>query len=177
MSLRVSTSRPLISACSGLMYTGVPMNCPYSVNSVFSVSRWCVALAIPKSITLGTGSPSCSVTITFEGLMSRWITPFWCACCTAPQTATNRSRRSRVLSRLASQYSVIGTPLTSSITKYGRPVSVAPASSTRAMFGWSISASAWRSASKRAMTCLVSIPSLMTFSATRRRTGCSCSAM
>ena len=34
-----------------------------------------------------------------------------------------------------SQYSVIGTPLTNSITKYGRPVSVVPASSTLAMFG------------------------------------------
>ena len=39
------------------------------------------------------------------------------------------------------------------------------------MFGWSIIASACRSASKRAITCLVSIPSLMIFSATRRRTG------
>src|SRR5258706_8846836 len=58
----------------------------------------------------------------------------------------------------------------------GRPVSVAPASSTLAMFGWSISANAWRSASNRAMTCRVSIPSLITLSATRRRTGCSCSA-
>ena len=76
-----------------------------------------------------------------------------------------------------SQYSVIGTPCTSSITKYGRPVSVAPASSTLAMFGWSISASACRSASKRAITCRVSMPGLMTFSATLRRTGCCCSAM
>ena len=33
-------------------------------------------------------------------------------------------------------------------------MSVAPASSTLAMFGWSIIASACRSASKRAMTCL-----------------------
>ena len=57
------------------------------------------------------------------------------------------------------------------MTKYGRPESVAPASSTRAMFGWSIKARACRSASKRAMTCRVSMPSLMIFSATRRRTG------
>ena len=64
-----------------------------------------------------------------------------------------------------SQYSVIGTPLTSSITKYGRPASVAPASKTRAMLGWSIIASACRSASKRATTWRVSIPSLMIFSA------------
>ena len=57
------------------------------------------------------------------------------------------------------------------------PVVVVPASCTFAMFGWSISASAWRSASNRATTCLVSIPSLMIFSATRRTTGFSCSAM
>ena len=52
------------------------------------------------------------------------------------------------------------------MTKYGRPASVAPASSTRAMLGWSIIASACRSASKRAMTCFVSIPSLMILRAT-----------
>ena len=39
------------------------------------------------------------------------------------------------------------------------------------MFGWSISASAWRSASNRAITCFVSIPGLMILSATLRRTG------
>ena len=33
------------------------------------------------------------------------------------------------------QYSVILIPRTSSITKYGRPVGVAPASNTLAMFG------------------------------------------
>jgi len=35
------------------------------------------------------------------------------------------------------------------MTKNGRPVLVAPASSTFAIFGWSISARAWRSASNR----------------------------
>ena len=49
-------------------------------------------------------------------------------------------------------------------------------SSTRAMFGWSIMASAWRSASKRAMTLFVSNPGFITFNATRRRTGWLCSA-
>ena len=39
--------------------------------------------------------------------------------------------------------------------------------------GWSMSARACRSASKRATTCRVSMPGLMTFRATRRRTGCS----
>ena len=40
------------------------------------------------------------------------------------------------------------------------------------MLGWSIIARACRSASKRAMTCLVSMPGLMIFRATLRRTGC-----
>ncbi len=76
MSLRVSMSRPLISACSGLMYAGVPIICRCSVKSVRVVSSALVALAIPKSITFGTGTPSCSVISTFDGLMSRWMTPF-----------------------------------------------------------------------------------------------------
>ena len=41
----------------------------------------------------------------------------------------------RGLSLALSQYSVIGMPRTSSITKYGRPASVVPASSTLAIFG------------------------------------------
>ena len=45
-------------------------------NSVWSVSRPAVALAMPKSITLGTGTPSWMVTRMFEGLMSRCMTPF-----------------------------------------------------------------------------------------------------
>src|SRR5712671_1672732 len=49
------------------------MNCSNAVKSVWSVSRPSVALAMPKSMTLGTGTPSCSVTRVFEGLMSRWI--------------------------------------------------------------------------------------------------------
>ena len=76
MSLRVSTSRPLSSACSGLMYSGVPISWAKPVKSVFSVSCWPIALATPKSITLGTGAPSCSVTRTFDGLRSRWMIPF-----------------------------------------------------------------------------------------------------
>ena len=56
------------------------------------------------------------------------------------------------------------------------PRRVAPASNTFAMAGWSISARAWRSDSKRATTCLESMPRLMSLRATRRRTGFSCSA-
>ena len=51
-----------------------------------------------------------------------------------------------------SQCSVIGTPATYSMTKYGRPSGVLPPSKTRAMAGWSIIASAWRSDSNRATT-------------------------
>ena len=40
------------------------------------------------------------------------------------------------------------------------------------MLGWSIIARAWRSASNRAITCFVSMPGLMIFRATLRRTGC-----
>ena len=47
---------------------------------------------------------------------------------------------------------------------------------TRAIFGWSIIANAWRSASKRPITSRLSLPGLMIFSATFRRTGSSCSA-
>ena len=63
------------------------------------------------------------------------------------------------------------------MTKKGRPASLVPASKIFAMWGWSMSARAWRSASKRAMTSLVSIPSLMILIATRRWTGSSCSAI
>jgi hypothetical protein len=45
------------------------------------------------------------------------------------------------------------------------------------MLGWSIRARAWRSDSKRASTCLLSMPGLMTFTATRRLTGSVCWAI
>ena len=56
------------------------MNCSKAVNSVWMVSRPSVALAMPKSMTLGTGTPSWRVTRMLEGLMSRWMMPFWWAC-------------------------------------------------------------------------------------------------
>ena len=59
--------------------------------------------------------------MTLDGLMSRWMMPFWWACWIAWQTGTNSSSRWRGVRWLSSQYLVIGTPLTSSMTKYGRP--------------------------------------------------------
>ncbi len=117
MSLRVSMSRALNVACSGPAYSCVPTSWPNCVNSVRSVSRGPVALATPKSITFGTGRSSYRATRTFDGFKSRWMTPFWCACCTAWQTGTKSSSRSRGPRWFWSQYSVIGTPLTSSMTK------------------------------------------------------------
>ena len=45
-------------ACSGLMYCGVPTTPPKAVSIVCSVRAAPVALATPKSITLGTGLSS-----------------------------------------------------------------------------------------------------------------------
>src|SRR6266404_5755424 len=67
MSVRVSRSRLLNSACSGLMYSGVPIITPCAVYIVCSVSGWCIALARPKSITFGTGLPSYKHTRMFDG--------------------------------------------------------------------------------------------------------------
>ena len=115
------------SACSGLMYVGVPTMAPVSPR-LWSVRLASVALATPKSITLGVGRPSTSATITLQGFRSRWMIPFWCACCTAWQAATNRRSRAPTERRCRSQYSVIGTPRTNSMTKNGWPASVAPPS-------------------------------------------------
>jgi hypothetical protein len=117
MSLRVSMSMSLMPACSGDIYSGVPIICAMLVNSVLSVNSCPSALAMPKSITSTTGVVSCRDTRTLDGLMSRWTIPFWCACCTARQTETNNSSRCRAVRWFRSQNSVIGTPLTSSITK------------------------------------------------------------
>jgi hypothetical protein len=46
-----------ISACSGLMYSGVPIMWPDSVKMVFSVSVWSDGLGDPKSMTLTIGWP------------------------------------------------------------------------------------------------------------------------
>ena len=158
------------------MYSGVPIHWPSSVKRVRSVSRCAVALATPKSMILGTGRPSSTATRMFDGLMSRWMMPFWWACCTPSQTCMKSFNRSPVLRRWTSLYSVSGTPLTYSMTKKGRPSSVDPASKALAMLGWFMRANACRSDSKRANTSFVSIPHLMSLKATLRRTGRSCSA-
>ena len=58
---------------------------------------------MPKSMTLACGLPSCIDTRMFDGLMSRWMIPFWCACWIALQTWTKSSSRclTERLSRVA----------------------------------------------------------------------------
>ena len=45
-------------------------------------------------MTFGTGSPSWLSTRMFVGFKSRWMIPFWCACCTAEQIWRKSVRRS-----------------------------------------------------------------------------------
>ena len=93
------------------------MSTPASVNSVSSGKLFSVALARPKSMIFGTASPSRCITRMLEGFKSRWITPFWCACCTAFATCRNSPSRWRVSRQWWSQYSVMGIPGTYSMTK------------------------------------------------------------
>ena len=100
------------------------------------------------------------------------MTPFWWACWTAWQTGDEQlqplPRGELVLVAVLGDRDALDQ--LHHEVRAGRPA-VAPASSTLAMFGWSIRASACRSASNRATTCRVSIPGLITFRATCRRTG------
>ena len=98
--------------------------------------------------------------------------PFWWACWIAWQTGTNSSSRS-----LGGQMVLVAVlrdrhALDQFHHEVG-PAAVAscPRRSTLAMFGWSISARACRSASKRAITCRESMPALMILSATSRLSG------
>ena len=67
-SLRASTWRRLPCACSGGMYSGVPMQVPDLVSAVETSTL----RARPKSVRCG--SPDSSSRM-FDGLMSRWMMP------------------------------------------------------------------------------------------------------
>ena len=94
------------------------MNCSNAVKSVLSVSRPCVALAMPKSITFGTGTPSFTrhedvrrlEVAVDDALLVRVLHGL---ADLDEQLAAARA----VESWFSSQYCVIGTPRTSSITK------------------------------------------------------------
>ena len=149
---------------------------PNCVDIDWSISLPAIALATPKSMTLGTGLPSIE-----RDQDVRWL-----------QVAVDDALLMCVLHRLADGHEQFqplsgrqpglvaepfsGRPLTSSMTKNGCPVGVSPPSSTRAMLGWSIIASAWRSCSNRASTAAESMPVLISLSATLRLTGSVCLA-
>ncbi len=113
----MSTGARIAPSCSGLMYPAVPTIIPSRVIAGPPSDVSPVALAMPKSITLSAGAPSRRATSTLEGLMSRWMTPFWCACWMASQAWRNSPSRSRSGSCSASANAVIGTPGTCSMAK------------------------------------------------------------
>src|SRR6185503_3335490 len=80
MSLRRSTAPPI--ACSGAMYSGVPIATP----GLVSWRSRPALRAMPKSSTLTKSAlPSRETRKTFSGLRSRWTTPAECAAASARQ--------------------------------------------------------------------------------------------
>ena len=126
-SERGSTFSPL--ACSGDMYSGVPMRAPVRVSPDTSIER-----AMPKSITLI--RPLFSSTMMFCGFRSRWITPSECAASSAAHTwrmtltASTGSNLSLVRRR-----SLRSWPWTNSIVMNFSP-SACPRSKIRMTFLW-----------------------------------------
>ncbi len=158
------------------MNSGVPISVPWKVIAPPCSSGLASDLAMPKSMIFGCGRPSGSATSTLLELRSRCSTAFWWACCIASSTSRNSSSRARSgRSRWRQNFASVG-PSTSSMTKNGRPFAVVPASSRRAMPGWSMRFRASRSAAKRASTSRESMPGLSTLTATGRRIGSCCSA-
>ena len=105
------------SACSGDMYSSVPMIAPNSVKSVRSVSRWPVALATPKSITFG---HRLAVVEGDQDVRRLDVAVDDALLVRVLDRLADRDEQLEALameSRCSSQKSVMGTPLTSSMTK------------------------------------------------------------
>ncbi len=104
------------------MYSGVPTICPVRVRPALIAA--CASLARPKSISFGSSWFSVSgERITFDGLMSRWITPAWCAASSAQHSRLVMLMARQVSSffSFSSTWSSVG-PRTYSITrKVGSP--------------------------------------------------------
>ena len=96
MSLRVSTSRLLQL---GLLGAHVQRRADHLAEAGVAASArsscWPIALATPKSMTLGTGVPSCSVDQDVGGLDVAVDDPLLMGVLHAWQTVTNSSSRSR----------------------------------------------------------------------------------
>ena len=125
------------------MYSNVPRIAPNSVNIVRSVSRCSTALATPKSMTLGSGTPSCSVTSTFEGLMSRWMMPFWWACWIARQTPASKFSARSTLPRSSAPFE--NSPANSSTRSSRRSIGTERSSAADRVITFSSAGSKWPS--------------------------------
>jgi hypothetical protein len=155
-----------LAICSGDMYRGVPMICPVRVSSSPMAAE--ASLARPKSMSLGSSPLSASAQrMTFDGLMSRWMTPAWCAASSA-----QHSRRAMLMARTSSSRparsaSASVGPGTNSITrKVGSPTT---RSKKRATLRCSMAAIACASCWKRLRKCAsASSSGLSTLIATRR---------
>ena len=112
MSLDVVTVSP--RTCSGLAYSGVIIGSIVAVGATSGSTPAARSFAMPKSRSFGRPS---SPTRMFPGLRSRWTTRLRCAYWTASHTARTISSRARVPKAFAAQYSVMGRPSTSSITR------------------------------------------------------------
>ena len=86
MSLRVSTSRPLSSACSGLMYSGVPTNCAKRGVERLVGELLADGLGDAEVDDLGHRHAVVQRHQDVGGLQVAVDDPFWWACCTAWQT-------------------------------------------------------------------------------------------
>jgi len=126
--------------------------------------------ATPKSITLGWPSASMSTLALFR---SRWMTPRWCAWCTASHRPTKTSIRRGSDGRSSPTHCRNGrAPSTNSMASQADPASPSalpgdagssPEACTWAMCGWRSRASTAASARKRPL------PQCSTLSATWRR--------
>jgi hypothetical protein len=158
------------------MYSGVPMSWRCSVKSVSLGEPRRGGLGDAEVDDLGVGLPSWVETRTFDGLMSRWMMPLVWACWTAAQTWAKSSSRSRsrgvpvavggdrlALDQLHHEVGAAGRRRPGVETL--RDVGVVHHRQRLALL------------LEACDDLSVSIPSLMIFSATRRRTiGSSCSA-
>ena len=151
--LLVETSAGFPAACSGAMYSGVPI-ATFGLVSFGCAISISICRAMPKSSTFTKSAwPVRAARKMFSGLRSRWITFTACAAsrarqsCTAMFTARSTPRaRSRWITSARSQ------PSRYSMTKYTAPVAVVPESVTSTMLGWPIREAARASRRKRATT-------------------------
>jgi hypothetical protein len=105
-------------ACSGAMYTGVPITAPVAVRRTLLSVDW-MNLEIPKSMILTKSGKSgfCSKN-TFSGFMSRWMMPLaWAADRPRRTCRTIGTARAAAMGPVASAMSARLIPTRSSITR------------------------------------------------------------